>query len=75
MSEIPLQTETLDKLYLEWSQFTQAKTGRELFLERQIREIAASKSWEEQAAMAELALAGIEDREPEQFATDWIHNN
>jgi hypothetical protein len=25
-------TETLDKLYLEWSQFTKARTKRELFL-------------------------------------------
>lgn len=28
-----MQTETLDKLYLEWSQFTQAKTMKELALE------------------------------------------
>lgn len=26
------QTETLDRLYLEWSQFTRARTGRELAL-------------------------------------------
>jgi|GEM_PF-5886926 len=69
-----LQTETLDKLYLEWSQFTKAKTGRELRLENKIREIAQSKSWEEQAVMAELALADIEDRQPEQFALDWLDN-
>ena len=28
-------TEILDKLYLEWSQFTQAKIGRELALQKQ----------------------------------------
>ena len=30
------ETETLDKLYLEWSQFTQAKTAREIQLEAQL---------------------------------------
>ena len=29
-----MKTETLDKLYLEWSQFTKAKTKRELDLEK-----------------------------------------
>lgn len=32
-------TETLDRLYLEWSQFTKAKTGRELALERSLQSI------------------------------------
>ncbi|MCI5045463.1 MAG: hypothetical protein MRY72_12260 [Aquisalinus sp.] len=27
-----MQTETLDKLYLEWSQYTGARTGREIAL-------------------------------------------
>lgn len=67
-----MQTETLDKLYLEWSQFTKAKTGKELHLEQRIREIAGSKSWEEQSAMAEMALANIEGRLPEKFALDWL---
>ena len=31
-------TETLDKLYLEWSQFTQARTGREMELEVRLAE-------------------------------------
>ena len=31
-----MQTETLDKLYLEWSQFTKAKTAKELKLEARI---------------------------------------
>lgn len=35
-------TETLDKLYLEWSQFTGAKTARELKLEKQKQELLRS---------------------------------
>jgi hypothetical protein len=35
-------TETLDKLYLEWSQFTQARTGRELGMAKIISDIANS---------------------------------
>ena len=66
------QTESLDKLFLEISQFTNAKTGRELFLENQIREIASSKSWEEQGCMAEIALAEIEGREPDEFVLDYL---
>lgn len=31
-----METETLDKLYLEIGQFTQARTNREIALERQI---------------------------------------
>lgn len=31
-----METETIDKLYLELSQFTKAKTGRELALERSL---------------------------------------
>jgi len=27
-----METETLDKLYLEWSQFTKARTAREIHL-------------------------------------------
>lgn len=29
-----METETLDKIYLEWSQFTGARTGRELKLKK-----------------------------------------
>ena len=32
------ESETLDKLYLEWSQFTRAKTARELQLEAQLED-------------------------------------
>lgn len=34
------QTETLDKLYLEWSQFTNARTAREIKMEKALRWIA-----------------------------------
>lgn len=33
-----MQTETLDKLYLEWSQFTGARTSRAAMIERLNRE-------------------------------------
>lgn len=35
-----VQTETLDKLYLEWSQFTQAKTSKEIKLASLLDEIS-----------------------------------
>lgn len=35
-----MTTETLDKLYLEWSQFTQARTARELRYEQLLRRAA-----------------------------------
>lgn len=72
MEEASRTTETIDKLYLELSQISNAKTGKEIHLENRIREIANSKSWEEQAALAEIALADIEERMPEKFALDWL---
>ena len=38
-----METETLDKIYLEYSQFTSAKTNRELELEACIRSSLAIK--------------------------------
>lgn len=35
-----LETETIDRLFLELSQFTKAKTGRELVLETALLEIS-----------------------------------
>lgn len=67
-----MQTEIIDKLFLELSQITKAKTEREMNLEQAIKEIAAASSWESQAVYAELALAIIEDRAPEQFAIEWL---
>lgn len=37
-----MNTETLDKLYLEWSQFTQARTARELQYEALLKRAAAA---------------------------------
>jgi len=45
-----MSTETLDKLYLEWSQFTQAKTSRELALENFIRSVMPSMTGKDQRA-------------------------
>lgn len=39
-----LATETIDKLFLELSQVTKAKTAKELSLERLLREVL--KAWE-----------------------------
>lgn len=36
------ETETMDRLYLEWSQFTKARTGREIGLQKALAEIANS---------------------------------
>jgi len=35
-----MDTETLDKLYLEWSQFTNARTAREIKMEKALRYFA-----------------------------------
>jgi hypothetical protein len=35
-----METETLDKLYLEWSQFTKARTAREIAMEKALQWIA-----------------------------------
>ncbi|MGO4316673.1 hypothetical protein [Agrobacterium sp. MCAB5] len=34
-------TETLDKLYLEWSQFTKAETSKEIKLQKRIADLIA----------------------------------
>lgn len=39
MEEIKFETETIDKLFLELSQFAHAKTVRELQLEAKIKEL------------------------------------
>lgn len=47
-----MTTETLDKLYLELSLLTSAKSKREIELEKAIHQIANSKSWEQQDRLA-----------------------
>lgn len=49
-----MQTETLDRLYLEWSQFTKAKTRRELELEKAI-EAAYGALWHDTSKTSEQA--------------------
>lgn len=53
-----MTTETLDKLYLEWSNFTQARTKRELELEARILvlEEALRKLTNEVAAIGAFAF-------------------
>ena len=42
--QIIQQTETLDKLYLEWSQYTNARTARETRLETRYNELLMAVS-------------------------------
>lgn len=70
MVDDKIETESIDRLFLELSQFTKAKTAREIKLEAMIRRIATSGSWEAQGKAAEIALAEIENRTPERWATE-----
>ena len=56
-----METETLDKLYLEWSQFTSARTHREIAMQRVID---AAKAMREDAYLVDMAP----DDEPARFA-------
>jgi hypothetical protein len=46
-------SETLDKIYLELSRITYAKTEREIELEKAIHDIASTQSWEQQSRFAD----------------------
>lgn len=50
---IKMNTETLDKLYLEWSQFTKAKTEREIELTNALSMIQkkANEAWDRDTAL------------------------
>ena len=39
-----METETLDKMYLEWSQFTKARTAREIAMGQALKSIAGWKA-------------------------------
>ena len=64
-----METETLDRLFLELSQFTRAKTKRECELEEQVAEFAAALEWaqkgpaflEEHVVEAEYLYRGGDD--------------
>ena len=68
-----MQTETLDKLYLEWSQFTKARNKRELLLLEALSEIhklwacptpKTLKDWSARCdVMADYARAAIKAAE------------
>jgi len=64
-----MNTETLDKLYLEWSQFSHAKTEREIALENLIQDIDNFKSHESTSCMAHLANSCVKGLKPE----EWIY--
>ena len=60
-----LETETLDKLYLEWSQFTSARTFRELQLSRALKDALDMIVW----------MSGSDDFSPDgKAAVGWKKN-
>lgn len=57
-----METETLDRLFLELSQITQAKTGREIELEKRLdKEIAINKYLMKEFVPDSLNRTDIED--------------
>lgn len=63
-----MNTETLDKLYLEWSQFTTAKTRREVYLEstlQNIRHMCQTRTLDEIATFMNAVCAELEQPHPE----------
>lgn len=59
-----MTTETIDKLYLEWSQFTQARTARELRLAALLQrcEEALQQNDLDESKPHDGSLAGVCDR-------------
>lgn len=56
-----MDTETLDRLYLEWSQFTGARNGREINLRSALDQILAiAKAGRSSENQREIALRNIE---------------
>jgi len=55
-----MTTETLDKFYLEWSQFTRARTRREIALMQAAQQVCAF-DWSGNDADAVSAIAGLRD--------------
>jgi len=71
-----MTTETLDKLYLEWSQFTGAKTARELQLEAENERLRFAKAqWYQTAQHYRLALQEIRDATPANKHDEWPHHH
>ncbi len=69
------ETSVIDKLFLELSQITKAKTASQLNLEKQIKELAGASTWEEHHAISEIVVSSIENRKPKQFAINWFEEN
>ena len=75
--ELPdgLDTHTLDKLYLEWSQITSARTRREFKLEAQVRELQKGHAYAiEEWKKAEGHIKELEEElaKANQRIADWI---
>ena len=45
MSNIELETEIIDRLFLELSQFTKAKTLKELQLQKEVQKLSSALLW------------------------------
>lgn len=54
-----MTTETLDKLYLEWSQFTKARTGKEQLLLATCHKILECGSLDDAKALAGNTLRSL----------------
>lgn len=52
-------TETLDKLYLEWSQFTKARTGKEQLLLSTLHQIVRCDALDDAKALARNAIESL----------------
>jgi 3-dehydroquinate dehydratase len=59
LMETTMDTETLDKLYLEWSNFTKARTRREYLLLATCRKISECGSLDDAKALAMNALRSL----------------
>lgn len=49
-----VQTENLDRLYLEWSQFTKARTARELALEAEVARLSEYIAFQERTLQSDV---------------------
>ena len=54
-----MDTETLDKLYLEWSQFTKAHTGKERLMFATMHKILECASLDDAKALAMNAIRSL----------------
>lgn len=60
-----MDTETLDRLYLEWSQFTRARNAREILMQRALEKYAEDDGSLDRGRAARDALCAITPPERE----------